>query len=282
LPGDDLSQAGQAAVPLQQPPRDGAAPLITALVREPSPEIGRCELSHLDRIPIDVPRAIRQHEQYVSALARAGCAIERLPPVPELPDGVFVEDTALVLEELAVITRPGAESRRPETESVAAALEPFRPLRRIGGPGTLDGGDVLHTGRSLFVGISGRTTREGAAELARLVAPAGYQVRMVPVRGCLHLKSAVTEVGDATLLINPEWVDPAGFEGFRLIPTDPDEAFAANALRIGTQVIHAAAFPRTGRRLRAEGFEVHEVEADELAKAEGGVTCCSLLIADSG
>jgi len=194
---------------------------------------------------------------------------------------VFVEDTALVLEELAVITRPGAASRRPETESVAAALEPFRPLERIGGLGTLDGGDVLHTGRSLFVGISGRTTRAGADELARLVAPAGYDLRMMAVQGCLHLKSAVTEVGDATLLINPAWVDPAGFAGFRVIPIDPGEAFAANALRIGDLVIHAAAFPRTAARLRAEGFEVREVEADELAKAEGGVTCCSLLIADS-
>jgi dimethylargininase len=195
---------------------------------------------------------------------------------------VFVEDTALVLEELAVITRPGAASRRPETESVAAALEAFRPVQRIGGPGTLDGGDVLHAGRSLFLGISGRTTRAGADELARLVAPAGYQVRIVPVQGCLHLKSAVTEVGDATLLINPEWVDPAGFAGFRLIPIDPREAYAANALRIGDLVIHAAAFPRTAARLRAEGFEVREVEADELAKAEGGVTCCSLLIPGSG
>ena len=203
----------------------------------------------------------------------------RLPSAPELPDGVFVEDTALVLDELAVITRPGAASRRPETDSVAAALEPFRPLQRIGGPGTLDGGDVLRTGRSLFVGLSGRTTREGAAELARLVRPAGYEVQIVPVQGCLHLKSAVTEVGDGTLLINPEWVDPAAFEGFRLIPIDPGEAFAANALRIGALLLHAAAFPRTAGRLRAEGFEVREVEADELAKAEGGVTCCSLLIA---
>jgi dimethylargininase len=218
----------------------------------------------------------------MSTLAEAGCSIRRLPQVPQLPDGVFVEDTALVLEQLAVITRPGAVSRRPETESVAAALEPFRPLERIRGPGTLDGGDVLLTGRSLFVGLSGRTTREGAAELARLVAPAGYDVRVVPVRGCLHLKSAVTEVGDGVLLINPEWVDPAGLVGFRLIPIDPGEPFAANALRIGDLVIHAAAFPRTTKRLRAEGFEVREVEADELAKAEGGVTCCSLLIADSG
>jgi dimethylargininase len=216
----------------------------------------------------------------MSTLAEAGCSIRRLPQVPQLPDGVFVEDTALVLEQLAVITRPGAVSRRPETESVAAALEPFRPLERIRGSGTLDGGDVLLTGRSLFVGLSGRTTREGAAELARLVAPAGYDVRVVPVRGCLHLKSAVTEVGDGVLLINPEWVDPAGLVGFQLIPIDPCEPFAANALRIGDLVIHAAAFPRTTKRLRAEGFEVREVEADELAKAEGGVTCCSLLIAD--
>ena len=252
----------------------------TALVRDVSPEIGRCELSHLERLTIDSARAARQHRAYLRALAAAGCAIEQLPPTPDLPDGVFVEDTAVVLDELAVITRPGAVSRRAETVTVANALRRHRPIESIGEPATLDGGDVLVCGRTLFVGLTARTTTQGAAELARITVPAGYAVRTVPVTGCLHLKSAVTEVGDRTLLINPAWVDPCLFEDYRLIHIDPREPFGANALRIGNAVIYATEFPGTGKRLRDQGFEVLEVEASELAKAEGGVTCCSLLLSD--
>jgi len=249
-----------------------------ALVRDLSPEIGRCELSHLARAPIDVARATRQHAGYVDALTAAGCSIEHLPPAPELPDGVFVEDAAVVLDEFAVITRPGAVSRRAETASVAEALRRYHRLERIAEPATLDGGDVLVSGRTLFVGLTARTSVAGAAELARIAVPAGYTVRTVPVTGCLHLKSAVTEVCDRTLLINPAWVDPALFEDYRLIPIDALEPFAANALRIGAAILYPAEFSRNAKRLRAEGFEVREVEASELAKAEGGVTCCSLLL----
>lgn len=251
---------------------------VTALVRDVSPEIGRCELSHLARAPIDVVHAARQHAAYLEALRAAGCEVERLPPAPELPDGVFVEDTAVVLDEIAVITRPGAASRRAETASVADALRRHRPIESIAAPATLDGGDVLVSGRTLFVGLTPRTSTQGAAELARITVSAGYTVRTVPVTGCLHLKSAVTEVGDRTLLINPAWVDPLLFEDYRLIPIDPLEPFGANALRIGDVIIYPAEFPRTGKRLRDEGVEVRDVEASELAKAEGGVTCCALLL----
>ena len=251
---------------------------VTALVRNVSPEIGRCELSHLARAPIDVVHAARQHAAYVEALRAAGCDVEHLPPAPGLPDGVFVEDAAVVLDEIAVITRPGAASRRAETSSVADALRRYRPIESIAAPATLDGGDVLVSGRTLFVGLTPRTSTHGAADLARILVPAGYTVRTVPVTGCLHLKSAVTEVGDRTLLINPSWVDPLLFEDYRLIPIDRLEPFGANALRIGEVVIYPAEFPRTGKRLRGEGIEVREVEASELAKAEGGVTCCALLL----
>jgi dimethylargininase len=251
-----------------------------ALVRDVSPEIGRCELSHLARAPIDVARAARQHAAYRSALTAAGCAIEPLPPAPDHPDGVFVEDTAVVLDELAVITRPGAPSRRDETVSVADALRRYRPIERIAQPATLDGGDVLVSGRTLFVGLTARTSSLGVAELARITVSAGYTVRTAPVTGCLHLKSAVTEVGDRTLLINPEWVDPSLFEDYRLIPIDPCEPFGANALRIGGAILYPREFPRTAKRLRDEGFDVRDVEASELAKAEGGVTCCSLVLTD--
>jgi dimethylargininase len=251
---------------------------LLALVREISPALERCELSHLARQPIDLAEARRQHAGYVAALVEAGCRIELLPPEPELPDAVFVEDTAVVLDQLAVTTRPGAASRRPEVESVAPALARHREVRRITGPGTLDGGDVLRLGRTLFVGRTARSSAEGAGELAALTRSAGYGVRPVRVTGCLHLKSAVTEVADGLLLINPAWVDATGFPGYRTLSVDPAEPFAANALRIGSRLIYPAEFPRTASRLRAEGLDLREVEAGELAKAEGGVTCCSLLL----
>ena len=248
-----------------------------ALVREVSPAIARCELTHLDRSPIDPARAASQHAEYVAALAEVGCAVTWLAPAPLLPDAVFVEDTAVVLDQLAVLTRPGAESRRAEVDSVAGVLEQFREVHRIRPPGTLDGGDVLLAGRTLFVGETPRTNLAGIAQLREIVAPAGYEVRAVPVHGCLHLKSAVTALDDGTLLINRDWVDAGSFEGFRLIDVDPGEPYAGNALRVGETVIHAEEFPRTRARLIAAGFRVRPVPASELAKAEGGVTCCSLI-----
>lgn len=182
-----------------------------------------------------------------------------------------------MLDELAIITRPGAVSRLPERASVGSALDPYREIRRMEGPGTLDGGDVLCAGRTLYVGRTPRTTEEGTAELRRILEPAGYDVRSVPVRGCLHLKSAVTVLDDETLLINRDWTDPGAFGGFRLVDVDPGEPFAANALRVQHAIIHAAEFPRTRTRIERAGFAVRPVPASELAKAEGGVTCCSLL-----
>jgi dimethylargininase len=149
---------------------------------------------------------------------------------------------------------------------------------RIEPPGTLDGGDVLRVGRRVFVGASARTNREGRAQLRALVEPLGYAVEEVPVRGCLHLKSAATEVGPETLLLNPAWVDRAAFDGLSLIEIAPEEPFSANALRVGNAVIHAAAFPRTRERLGQHGIDVRVVDVSELAKAEGGVTCCALII----
>ena len=252
--------------------------MTIALVRELSPEIVHCELTHLAREPINLDRARRQHASYVAALRELGCRVIEVEPLPDAPDGVFVEDAAVVLDELAIITRPGAQSRRAETPSVEAALRPLRKLVSIEAPGTLDGGDVLRTGRVLFVGATERTSAEGAASLARAVEPYGYEVRVVPVTGCLHLKSAVTEIADGLLLVNPDWVDPARFAGRATISIDPAETFAANAVRLGNRVIHGSAFPRTAERIRAEGIEVRPVDADELAKAEGAVTCCSLIL----
>ena len=244
-----------------------------------SPAIGRCELSYLGREPIDVALAERQHLAYERCLADLGCAVTSLPSEPALPDSVFVEDTAIVLDELAVVTRPGAVSRRPETASVAAALAPWRALLHLGPPGTLDGGDVLVVGRRIFVGRSLRSDEAGCGQLRDLLGPRGYAVVPVPVRGCLHLKSAVTALPGDRLLANRSWVDVTAFAGLGIIDVDPAEPHAANALRIGDSVVFPAAFERTRRRLEGAGIGVVSVDVSELARAEGAVTCCSLVFA---
>jgi dimethylargininase len=232
--------------------------MLIALTRAVPPSIVHCELSHLERIPIDVARAVEQHDEYERALERLGCRVERIAPEPEMPDSVFVEDTAVVLDDVAVITRPGAPSRRDETRSMAEALGRYRELAYIEEHGTLDGGDVLRLGDTLYVGLSARTNEEGIRQLARFA-----KVKAVPITKCLHLKSAVTEVGDRTLLMNSEWVDRSYFAGFKII-----EAEQANALRIGDAVIHPGEIP---------SIDVVRVPMTELAKAEGGVTCCSVI-----
>ena len=252
--------------------------MLLALTRAVPRTIAVCELTHLAREPIDVRLAVDQHARYEQALADLGCRVERLPEQPDLPDSVFVEDAAVVLDAIAVITRPGAVSRRGETESVAQALEVHRPLASIGAPGTLDGGDVLVAGPMIYAGRSERTNEEGIHQLAAVALPFGHEVTAVDVRGCLHLKSAATVVGPSTVLVNPDWVDPSAFDDFEIIEVDRAEPFAGNALLVGDAVLWAAAFPRTAERLRRRGIDVRLVDASELAKAEGGLTCCSIIL----
>jgi dimethylargininase len=252
---------------------------VLALVREVSPQLARCELTHLERAAIDAPTAVRQHHGYTQALQALSCTLEWLPPLPEHPDGVFVEDTAVVLPEIAVITRPGAASRRGEPASVAAALARHRPLARISEPGTLDGGDVLRVGRTLHVGASGRTNEAGIAQLARLLHPYGYRVEKTAFAGCLHLKSAASFIPPDVLLLNPAWVEMAAFAGLRVIAVDEGESHAANTLTIGGTTLVSAAYPRTCHLLETAGVTTRSVDVSELHKAEGGLTCMSLLLA---
>lgn len=248
-----------------------------ALTRDVSDAIAQCELTHLDREPIDVTRARAQHTAYEDALRALGCTVERVAAAPTLPDSVFIEDTALVFNDIAVITRPGAESRRAETVGVAEALMPYRKLARIQDPGTLDGGDVLVVATRVFVGLSLRSNESGIDQLRTILQPFGYTVEAVPVHGCLHLKSAVTALTNDTLLINRAWTRADAFHDFDLVDVHPFETYAANVLRVGDNLIYPAEFPRTLERLERRGFAPHTVPASELAKAEGAVTCCSLV-----
>jgi dimethylargininase len=233
-------------------------------------------------VPIDLARARQQHADYEQCLRALGCTVTRLPATAAMPDSVFIEDIAVVVDEVAIITRPGAVSRRIEVEAVAAALGPFRSLARITAPAIVDGGDVLTIGRRVVVGISGRTNHEGAEQVRAALAPLGYQVDEVAVSGCLHLKSAATALADDAVLINKRWIDPSCFDWCRRIEVDPREPHAANAVRAGGSILFPAEYPRTRDRIAADGFDVRTVEAGELAKAEGAVTCCSLIFVQSG
>lgn len=237
----------------------------------------RCELTHLARAPIDVALAAAQHLAYERCLESLGCRVERLPAEPSLPDSVFVEDAAIVVDEVAVITLPGAVSRRAETASIGKALEAYRPLAFIAPPGVLDGGDVLRIGRRQWVGLSGRSNAAGVQQLADAVAPHGYTVEGVPIRGCLHLKSAVTQVAPDTVLLNPSWISGAPFAGLRIVEVAPGEPMAANALLIDDALVYPSAFPRTLSRIAALATRILPLDVSEIAKAEGGVTCCSLI-----
>src|SRR5579859_6870613 len=192
-----------------------------------------------------------------------------------MPDSVFIEDTAVVLREIAIVTRSGAESRREERGAVREALTHYRSVQMIMGPGTVDGGDVLVLGRRIFVGRSTRTNDAGIEQLQRLVGPLGYTLIQVPVTNVLHLKSAVTGLGERTVLINPEWVPLHTFRGLDHVMVDPSEPYGANALEIDGRVIYAAEFPKTKNWIERAGFEVDAIPMSELAKAEGAVTCGS-------
>ncbi len=251
--------------------------MLIAITREVSRSVVNCELTHLARAPIDVKRARAQHSQYEAALKRLGLAVLSLPEEPDLADSVFVEDTALVLDECAVILRPGAESRRPETESIVKILAPYRKLFHIEAPAHVDGGDILRVGKQIYVGLSTRSDTNAIEQLQDFLQPYGYEVHAATVTGCLHLKSAVTQVAEDTLLINPKWVDKNNFDGMNFIEIDPSEPYAANAVLIGETIIYPTSFPKTQKKLEEAGIRTVTVDADELAKAEGAMTCCSLI-----
>ena len=252
-----------------------------AVTREVSAALPCCELSYLPRRPIDLALAREQHSRYQETLTSLGCRVVSLPELPEQADSVFVEDTAVVLPELAIITRPGAESRRAETESMAAVLAEYRHLAFLEEPATLDGGDVLLVGKRLYVGLSARSNRVGVDQLAAAVTPFGYTVEGATLTGCLHLKTAVTLVAADRVLINPAWVDPRIFSRVGFTEVDPTEPHGANAVLVGETVVYPRSFPRTRERLEKLKVDLRMVDMSETEKAEGGVTCCSLIFASS-
>ena len=242
------------------------------------PTLAHCELSFREREPIDLDRAVAQHAAYAALLRSLGLQVIELPADPALPDCCFVEDAAIVLDEVALLTRPGAASRRGELEAIEAVLARHRSIETTPAPATLEGGDVLRVGHTLFVGHSARTNEAGIARLAAVAEPQGYRVVPVAVTGCLHLKSAVTALDHERLLVNRAWLDTAPFGGLELVDVAPEEPDAANVLRVAGLVIAQPGFPRTFERVAALGYAVRPLDVSEFLKAEAALTCKSLLI----
>ena len=251
--------------------------MLTAITREVNAALGNSERTFLPRVRIDIDLALQQHQQYQSVLSSLGCEIVTLPTEPGLADSVFIEDTAMVLDEIAVLCRPGAASRQPEVAGVESVLQQYRTLASIQPPGTLDGGDLLRVGKVIYAGLSTRSNQSGIEQLRSIVADYGFSVKTVETTKCLHLKSAVSEVAAGSLLINPDWISRSVFRDCDLIDVDKKEAHAANALRVGRSVIYPSSFPRTMEKLVACDIGVTPVNVSELQKAEGAVTCCSLI-----
>ncbi len=248
------------------------------ITRAVSPRLAAGERSRLGSEPIDIDLAVRQHAGYEAALRAGGYRVVRATAAPDRPDAVFIEDTAVVLDEVAVLTRPGAATRRSEVDDVEPLLSAYRPVVRLGEPARVDGGDVLVLGRRLYVGASARTDAAGAAALAAAVATYGYDVVVVPVRGALHLKTAAGRVAGSTVLVNAAWVDPAGFLGADTIVVPAEEPFAANVVSLPGALLLPAGNPRTAELLRGRGYPVRELDISELQKAEAGLSCLSLLV----
>ena len=247
-----------------------------ALVRQPG-ESFAAGLTDANLGQPDLDLARRQHAAYCAALEEAGLAVTVLPPDEAHPDGVFVEDTAVITPELAVIARPGAPSRDGEQHTVANVLAANKTIRRIESPGALDGGDVLRIGRRVFVGLSARTNDTGAAQLTEALTPLRYTVETIVVPGLLHLKTGVTGLDARTLIATADLAGHSAFADYEIVPVSADEAYAANCLRINDRLLVPAECTATVRQLRQAGYNVLSVPMSEFRKMDGGLTCLSIL-----
>ena len=251
---------------------------MIALTHIPSPNMHACERTFVPQTAIDHALATRQHAAYCKLLADCGAKVVTLDVNAGFPDCTFIEDTATVLDELAILPPMGAVSRRAEQAAIEPFLEAHRPIARIHLPATIDGGDVLRVGRRLLIGESRRTNSAGIAALTLILKRYGYRVTRVPVRGCLHLKTACTALPDGHLLVNPGWLESSALADFQIVHVPTGEPWSANVALLGPNVLMPAAHPQAAELVCKLGFTVRTVDLSEFAKAEGGVTCLSLFI----
>ena len=251
---------------------------MMALTRRPSRSLVDCQVRAVPREVIDLRLAFQQHDAYCRVLRQMGVAVEVLPPEEAFPDSVFIEDNAIVLDELAVVTSMGTASRQGEPPLLLPVLARHRRLVMVPSSVRIEGGDVLRVGKRLYVGVSTRTTRAGVEALRAIAEPLGYAVAPVEIRACLHLKTACTVLDDETLLVNPAWLDTGALQAFRLLPVPVEEPFGANVVRLPGGLLVQASSPLTRELLEARGYATACVDLDEFSKAEAGPTCLSLLI----
>jgi len=247
-----------------------------AIVKTPGAELKDGITSQKGETP-DVHKAKEQHRIYCETLHSLGVEIHTIPCDNAYPDGVFVEDTAVVVKEAACITRPGADSRKGETSAVAAALGDFYSrFEAITEPGTLDGGDVLHIENSLYVGLTERTNAEGVEQLKKALGPLGYTVYAVPVNGLLHLKSGISYMGNNTVLAVKKVAENSCFRNYEILTVPDHEAYAANAIDINGTIILPSGFPETNKIVQEAGFKTITIDVSEFKKVDGGLSCLSI------
>ncbi len=246
-----------------------------AIVRKPGDDFARgITTSNLG--PPHYELMMKQHEAYVKTLRSLGLQLIVLNPLPDYPDAYFVEDTAVVTPDVAIITNPGVEDRKGEEDTIEQALVTYRKTVRIRAPGNVDGGDVLMVGPHFFIGISERTNREGAKQLGCILEEYGYTWTIVLVEAGLHLKSSVTYIGKNRLLITERLAGRDEFKQYDNIIVDKTEEYAANTLLINNSLITPKGFPNTMKKLESTGFDIIELDVNEVRKMDGGLTCMSL------
>lgn len=251
--------------------------MLTAITHSPSSLLNNCELTFLRPEKINFEKAKRQHKNYCQMLEKCDVKVLVLNKNTDLPDSAFVEDTAIVLDEIAIITPMGVASRQNETKLIEIELEPFRPIVKVESPAKIEGGDVLRIGKNLYVGNSTRTNTKGIKALAKIVKPFGYKVIEVKVHNSLHLKTACMALDDETILFNPKWFDSEVFKDFRKIEISSNEPFAGNILKIKDTICIHSGFSKTREIIEKLGFKTKKIDISEFLKAEAGLTCLSLI-----
>lgn len=251
--------------------------MMIALTHKISPNFQQCEVTHIGRSPIDYELAVKQHQKYCDVLHSAGLEVKELSVSLNYPDSTFIEDAAVVVDEIAILASMGVKSRRGEAINIEPELVKYRPLKHIKFPATLEGGDVLQMNKQIFVGLSSRTNQGGFESIGEILSPLGYQVIQIAVKDCLHLKSACTMIDYDTLLVNSNWLDMKPISHFRKINIAKDEPCAANCLSLNDTVYLPKGFPRTSEILAQHGYTIETIEISELQKGEGGLTCSSII-----